>query len=134
MDFRSGLREIRTSTYPRSSLQQLVANAVMHRTYEGTNAPIHVYWFDDRIEILNPGGPYGEATVENFGQPGVVDYRNPVLAEAMRVMGHVQRFGFGIQAARRDLRANGNPELEFDVTPSRVRAIVRRRREPTKGR
>ena len=50
--------ETRRSTYPLGALQQLVRNAVMHRTYDGTNAPVHVYWFDDRIEINSPGGPY----------------------------------------------------------------------------
>ena len=49
----------------------------MHRSYEGTNSPIHMYWYDDRIEINSPGGPYGEVLAENFGQPGFVAYRNP---------------------------------------------------------
>ncbi len=58
----------------------------MHRAYESTNAPVHVYWFDDRIEISNPGGPFGVVTQANFGEPGRVDYRNPNLAEALRVL------------------------------------------------
>ena len=77
VDFTSGPTETRTPTHPMAALQQLVRNAVMHRTYDGTNAPIHVYWFDDRIEITSPGGPYGALTAENFGQPGIVDYRKP---------------------------------------------------------
>jgi Ni,Fe-hydrogenase III small subunit len=48
---------------------------------------VRVYWFDDRIEIYNPGGPYGAVTVENFGRPGVTDYRNPHLADAIKVLG-----------------------------------------------
>jgi ATP-dependent DNA helicase RecG len=32
------------------------ARAVMHRAYEATHAPVRVYWYDDRIEISNPGG------------------------------------------------------------------------------
>lgn len=96
----SGAREKRTMPYPNLALQQLIRNAVMHRTYENTNAPVRVYWFDDRIEIINPGGPFGVVTKENFGQPGITDYRNPNLADAMKVMGYVQRFGVGIQLAR----------------------------------
>ena len=96
----------------------------MHRAYDGTNAPIQVYWFDDRIEINSPGGPYGALTADNFGQPGVIDYRNPTLAEAMRVLGLVQRYGFGIPAARRELRANGQPDPAFRVDPSRVHCTV----------
>jgi ATP-dependent DNA helicase RecG len=97
----------------------------MHRTYEATNAPVRVYWYDDRIEISSPGGPFGTVTVENFGDPGVADYRNPNLAEAMRVLGFVQRFGFGLAIARRALAENGNPSLETKVTPSHVTVIVR---------
>ena len=91
------------------------------------NAPTHVYWFDDRIEIGSPGGPYGVVNAGNFGQPGVVDYRNPILTEAMRVLGLVQRYGFGIPAARRLLRAAGHPEPEFRVHPNRVHCTVRAR-------
>lgn len=120
VEFVSGERETRRSPYPRAALQQLVRNAVMHRTYEATNAPVHVYWFDDRIEIHSPGGPFGVVTRENFGEPGITDYRNPNLAESMRVLGFVQRFDFGIPTARRLLQENGNPALQLEATESRV--------------
>ncbi len=59
---------------------------------EATHSPVQVAWFTDRIEILSPGGPYGDVSAATFGQPGLIDYRNPNLAEAMRVSGLVQRF------------------------------------------
>lgn len=125
VDLTSGPVERRTYLYPLAALQQLVRNAVMHRTYEATNAPVQVYWYNDRIEIRSPGGPYGTATIENFGRPGVVDYRNPNLTEAMRVLGFIQRYGYGIPTARRELERNGNPPPEFVVEPSHVGVIVR---------
>lgn len=103
------------SDYPMIALQQLVRNAIMHRNYESSNAPVRIYWFCDRIEIQNPGGPFGQVTKANFGQPGITDYRNPHLAEAMKNMGYVQRFGFGIEIARKTLKENGNPELTFEI-------------------
>jgi len=118
--------EIRHPEYPLPALQQLVRNAVLHRTYEGTNSPVRIYWFSDRIEIHSPGGPFGQVTRENFGQPGVTDYRNPHLAEAMRVLGYVQRFGLGIQIAKQQLRANGNPPPQFDVEQNYILATVRK--------
>jgi ATP-dependent DNA helicase RecG len=125
VDISTGDREVRRSSYPRVALQQLVRNAVMHRTYEGTHAPVRVCWFDDRIEIHNPGGPYGGVTRENFGLPGVTDYRNPNLADAMRVLGLVQRFGIGIQTAQAELKRNGNSPIDFLVEPTRIVATVR---------
>lgn len=123
----AGPLEIRRPEYPLPALQQLARNAVLHRTYEGTNAPARIYWFDDRIEIHSPGGPYGQVNRENFGQPGVTDYRNPHLAEAMKVLGYVQRFGVGIQIAREELARNGNPEPEFTIEPNAILVTVRKR-------
>jgi ATP-dependent DNA helicase RecG len=113
-------QEARSEAYPMDALRQLVRNALMHRSYEATNAPVRVYWFDDRIEIHNPGGPFGSVTPENFGQPGVADYRNPNLAEALRAQGYVQRFGAGIAIARKAL----GERLRFEVQLGFVAAIV----------
>lgn len=127
VDITGGPIEVKTPTYPLPALQQLLRNAILHRSYEGTNAAVRVTWFDDRIEIANPGGPYGVVTMARFGTLGLVDYRNPVLAEAMKVLGFVNRFGVGIATAREALSKNGNPELEFSVEPNWVLATVRRR-------
>ena len=124
-DFVDRARERLTDTYPMEALRQFARNAVMHRIYEGTNAPVRVTWFDDRIEIQNPGGPYGAVTAANFGQPGVTDYRNPELAAAMRVPGYVQRFGAGIPTARRLLKKAGHPDPEFSVYPTHVLVTVK---------
>ena len=124
IDLVSEDRERRTENYPFGALQQLVRNAIMHRDYETTNTPVRVTWFDDRIEIQNPGGPFGIVTRENFAQPGVTDYRNPNLAESMKVLGFVQRFGVGIPTAQRLLREAGHPEIAFTIEPTHLLATV----------
>jgi len=127
-DVRSKATEVRHPDYPLVALQQLVRNAVLHRTYETTNAPVRVYWFSDRIEIHSPGGLYGQVNRSNFGSPGVTDYRNPLLAEAMKVLGFVQRFGMGIPLARRELEKNENPPLVLEPAESHVLVTVRSRK------
>jgi ATP-dependent DNA helicase RecG len=114
--------------YPLEALRQLVRNAIIHRTYEGTNAPVRITWYVDRIEILSPGGPYGSVTHENFGNEGVTDYRNPTIAELMLRLKFVEKYGVGIGIARRTLAENENPPLEFDKSSSNhILAIVRTR-------
>jgi ATP-dependent DNA helicase RecG len=126
-DFVSGPIETAQPSYPVVAIQQLTRNAILHRTYEGTNAPVRINWFSDRIEILSPGGPYGQVTRANFGGPGVTDYRNLHLAEAMRNLGYVQKFGVGIALSRKELEKNGNPPLEFRIEDTYVLAILRGR-------
>ena len=50
-----------------------------------------------------------------------------LIAGAMKNMGFVQRFGIGIETARRTLAENGNPPPEFDVQEAFVLVTVRRR-------
>ncbi|RCR66191.1 ATP-binding protein [Larkinella punicea] len=106
----SSLQEEIVRAYPFRAIRELLNNAVMHRDYE-SNAPIKFYEFNDRIEITNPGGLYGVARPENF--PHQNDYRNPVIAEALKIMGYVNRFNRGIATAKSELSANGNPAPEF---------------------
>lgn len=118
--------ERRQPDYPLAALQQLLRNAVMHRSYE-IQAPVSWYWFEDRIEIHSPGGLYGRVTPENFGQtPGATDYRNQVVAEGLKVTGFVQRFGMGIPLAKKRCLDNGNPEPEFQFQQSTVLVVIRR--------
>jgi ATP-dependent DNA helicase RecG len=123
----SGGREIRHPDYPILALQEFIRNAVIHRNYEGTNAPIKIYWYANRIEIISPGGPFGQVSPETFGKPNVVDYRNPGIAEAVKNLGFAQRFGLGIPRAQAELARNGNPPAEFQVEPNSVLVTVRKR-------
>ena len=127
VDFTSGPVERSTNLFPLPAVQQLLHNAIMHRTYENTNAPVRVTWFLDRIEILSPGGPFGVVSAGNFGRPGITDYRNPNLAEALHVLGFVQRFGVGIPLARQLLENAGHPPPIFDVDGDHVLVTIPQR-------
>ena len=100
----SMLREQIVFNYPELALRELLMNACMHRDYQ-SNMPIRIYQFSNL---------YGEARPENF--PTVNDYRNPIIAEAMRGMKYVNMFNRGVQRVKNMLRENGNPEPKFNVS------------------
>jgi len=120
----SPLQEKLTPNYPEAAIRELLMNAVMHRNYN-SNSPIRFYVFADHIEIQNPGGMYGEATQQNF--PTRNSYRNPVIAEALKLLGFVNRFGYGVQRAQALLAENGNPPAEFEFDEHSVRVTIRKR-------
>lgn len=107
----SYLREQQLYDYPYIAVRETLMNAVLHRDYQ-SNAPIRFYQFSDRIEIQNPGGLFGAARPENF--PRVNDYRNPALAEVMKVTGYVNRFSRGISRIQAALVSNRSPEATFE--------------------
>nr|MCU0376323.1 putative DNA binding domain-containing protein [Chitinophagaceae bacterium] len=80
--------------YPVWAIRELLLNAIIHRTYEGTNAPTYVYEFTDRLEITNPGFLFGTANISNF--PNRSDYRNLQIAESVKTLGFINKFNFGI--------------------------------------
>jgi ATP-dependent DNA helicase RecG len=110
--------------YPKDALEELVRNLVQHRMYEGTNAPSRVELFDGRIEMSNPGGPFGRASEGEFGTHS--DYRNPALTAILLEHGYVRQLGRGVRRARALLERNGNPRLEVE-TDGYTRVIVRAR-------
>jgi len=107
----SALREETVYDYPPAAIRELLMNAVAHRSYEASS-PIRFYRFANRLEIISPGPLYGEATPANF--PRQTSYRNPVIAEALAVLGFVNQFGRGVLRAQAALKANNSPEAQFE--------------------
>lgn len=108
----SVLRERNVTNYPFKAIHELMMNACMHRDYQ-SNMPTRLYQYDRHIEIMNPGGLYGQARPENF--PHVNDYRNNVVAEIMKTFDYVNMFNHGITEVQDALRDNQNPPAEFNV-------------------
>lgn len=119
------LEERNVYTYPPQALHELLVNAVIHRNYEGSTTPTVINHFDDRLEILSPGGLFGDLTPEQF--PRGTSYRNPVLAEAAKTLGFVNRFGRGIAIVQSVLQRNDSPAARFEPTPTFFLVTVGRR-------
>jgi len=65
---------------------------------------------------------------DNF--PLVTDYRNPILAEAIKTLGFINRFGIGVQRAKDLLAKNGNPEPVFQTrTPNQFSVTIFRNKK-----
>lgn len=107
----STLREKDVRNYPYKALRELMMNAVMHRDYQ-SNMPTRLYQYDTHVEIMNPGGLYGQARPENF--PHVNDYRNGVVAEMMKTLNYVNMFNHGVGEVQDLLRENNSPAAEFN--------------------
>jgi ATP-dependent DNA helicase RecG len=119
-----GLAEKMVYDFPPRSLHELFVNAVVHRNYDGSTTPILINHFEDRIELLNPGGLFGDLTLEQF--PHGTAYRNPVLAEAARTLGFVNRYGRGIAIAQAELERNGSSPAKFNAGSNHFSVTLQR--------
>ena len=73
--------------YSLPAIREALANALMHRDYSpvarGTQVQLNMY--ADRLEILNPGGLFGTATIDSLGKTGLSSARNQFLSRLLEV-------------------------------------------------
>lgn len=92
---------------PRIALEELIANSLIHRDYF-VSAPVRIFIFRDRIEIISPGHLPNNLTIENI-KSGNSNIRNPILSSYATKILPYRGLGTGI---RRALKAY--PEIDFD--------------------
>jgi ATP-dependent DNA helicase RecG len=107
-----GMLRVGVPDYPERALREGVANALIHRDYSRLGA-VHVQWHDDRIEITNPGGFPEGVRLDNLliTQPRP---RNPLLADAFKRAGIVERTARGIDTIFFEQLRNGRPAPSYE--------------------
>lgn len=89
-----GLLRVPVATYSRTAFREALANALIHRDYTRRGA-VHVQWSEEQLEISSPGGLPSGVRLDNLlvtpPHP-----RSPLLADAFKRVGLVERTGRGI--------------------------------------
>lgn len=106
-----GMLRVGVPDYPESALREALANALIHRDYLRLGA-VHFQWYDDRIEISNPGGfPEGVRLDNLLVTPPRP--RNPLLADAFKRASIVERTARGIDTIFFEQLRNGRPAPSY---------------------
>ncbi len=108
---------------PEEALREAVVNALAHRDYRST-ANVQIYLFEDRIEIVSPGGLPAGMTEADLGVKSIP--RNPLLFGMLHRMDAVEHIGSGIRRIRELCRDYGVAEPEIEVADSWVTTTFRR--------
>ena len=99
---------------PESALREALVNAIAHRDYRST-ANVQVYIFQDRVEIVTPGGLPAGMREEDLGSKSVP--RNPLLFSMLYRMRLVEQIGSGIRRIHDACLEHGVPEPVIQVSP-----------------
>lgn len=108
---------------PLGILREAVINALVHADYSQRGAPIRIAFFDDRIEIENPGILLPGMTIDDMRQ-GVSKIRNHVIARVFRELNLIEQWGSGIPRIIREAKELGLPELQIMEIGMRLRFTV----------
>jgi ATP-dependent DNA helicase RecG len=89
-----GLVRRESTEYPSEAVREAVVNAICHRDYAIRGQRIEIRLFDDRMEIMSPGGLPGHITLDNILDEHYS--RNPRLVRGLYYWGYIEELGQGI--------------------------------------
>ena len=107
---------------PEAAFREAIANALIHRVWD-VDSQIRVSMFDDRIEIVSPGGLPSGITAEEYWSGKLSVLRNRNLANVFYRLGFVEIFGTGV-ARIKQLYAEGLIKPDFEVSENAIKIVL----------
>ena len=107
---------------PEAAFREAIANALIHRVWD-VDSQIRVSMFDDRIEIVSPGGLPSGITEEEYLAGKLSVLRNRNLANVFYRLGFVEIFGTGITRIKQ-LYAEGLIKPDFEVSENAIKIVL----------
>jgi ATP-dependent DNA helicase RecG len=107
---------------PLEAARELVVNAVAHRDYSVTGDSIHLNIYQNRMEVVSPGGLPGPVTLDNIRRERFS--RNPVIVQVLSDMGFIERLGYGVDRVIALMEQRRLREPEFEETSGGFRVSL----------
>ena len=123
----AGLTREERPEYPEVAVREALVNAVAHRDYRLRGRRVEIRMFDDRLEIISPGGLPGHITLDNIVEEHFS--RNPRLVRALFYWGYIEELGIGVDRMIEAMVRAGHPPPRFEAKPYSFSVILRNVRE-----
>ena len=107
---------------PKAAFREAIANALIHRVWD-VNSHIRVSLFEDRIEIVSPGGLPAGITEEEYLSGKLSVLRNRNLANVFYRLGFVEIFGTGIIRIKQ-LYAESLIKPDFEMSENAIKIVL----------
>jgi ATP-dependent DNA helicase RecG len=122
-----GLQREEQPEYPSFAVREALVNAVAHRDYRLSGRRAEIRMFEDRLEVISPGGLPGYITVDNIVEEHFS--RNPRVVAGLFQWGYIEELGLGIDRMIEEMMQRGHPAPEFKATPYTFSVVLRNVRE-----
>ena len=109
--------------YPKFVRQEIIVNAVTHRSYSISGTDIQVKMFDDRIVVESPGKLPGLVRTDNIRHTHFS--RNPRIAEFLKAYNFVKEYGEGVNRMCNELEKAGLRNPEYRCNAFMLQTIIR---------
>jgi len=119
----SDIKRKDTWSIPLNILREAIINALVHSDYSQKGAPIRISFYDDRIEVENPGVLLPGLTIEDIKQ-GISRLRNRVIGRIFKELGLIEQWGIGIRRMFSEAESLGLPEPKLEEIGMRYRCTI----------
>ncbi|MGI6635837.1 MAG: ATP-binding protein [Christensenellales bacterium] len=117
-----GFERVKRIQIPREAFREAVANAILHRRFD-INGAVQVSMYEDRIEVLSPGGLPEGISETAFLYSRLSLPRNLTIAEVFHRLRIIEKFGTGIDRIRGEY-ANQANQPQFQITDSYINVVL----------
>ena len=120
-----GIYRVDKYEIPPKSIREVIANAVIHRSYLEPN-DIQVALYDNRLEITSPGMLLSGVNVKRMKE-GYSKLRNRAIASVFAYVNIIEKWGSGIPRIMNEIREYGLQEPEFIIFENDFRVNIYRK-------
>jgi len=95
---KTGIGRIEMPDYPSEAVHEALVNALVHRDYMVQGSEIHVDMYDNRLEIVSPGGMPDGKRIQDLNIDDVASIRrNPIICDLFSRLKLMERRGSGLR-------------------------------------
>lgn len=109
-----------TQPYPDVAVREGVYNSLMHNDWSACQ-PITIKVFDLKMEVSNRAVLPSGWTMQNHDSMHI----NPLISNAFKYAGFVEKFGTGIPKMLNACKTDGNPEPEYKVYEKSISLVLK---------
>ena len=107
---------------PETAFREAIANALIHRVWD-LNSHIRISMFEDRIEVISPGGLPNGIREEEYLSGRISVLRNPIIGNVFYRLGIVEIFGTGITRIT-EVYKDSLKKPNFEVTANSIKVVL----------
>ncbi len=110
-------KNIKISNFPFKAVEELLANAIVHKNYEEEKT-IQVYITNEEINIINYNKPLPPLTLEDLNNRVLFKERdtvNPEIRDMFKELGIIESYGTGIGEAKKACELNGSKSIYYKI-------------------
>lgn len=108
---------------PMAAIREAITNAIVHTDYSHKGSDIHIFMYQDRIEIQNPGLLVTGLTLDDLVK-GISKLRNPVIGNIFNKLGFIEQYGSGINEIIEECQKYGLEAPKFEELATHFRVTI----------